>query len=61
KPTTTSAATTAKPTTTAITTDTPTQSSITTNDSIKKPTPKPKPTAKSSKRIRPLDSSQDST
>ncbi|CAF3596194.1 unnamed protein product [Rotaria socialis] len=61
KPTTTSAARTEKPTTTTITTETPTQSSITTNNSIKKPAPKPKPTAKSSKRIRPFDSSQDST
>ncbi|CAF4350405.1 unnamed protein product [Rotaria magnacalcarata] len=48
KPTTTSAVTTAKPKTT--TKKISTQSSITTNDSIKKPTPKPKPTAKTSKR-----------
>ncbi|CAF3391138.1 unnamed protein product [Rotaria socialis] len=61
KPTTTSAATTAKPTTTTNATKTPTQSSITTNDSIKKPTPKPKPTASTSKRNRSLDSSLDST
>ncbi|CAF4330522.1 unnamed protein product, partial [Rotaria magnacalcarata] len=51
----------AKPTTTTNTNKTPTQSSITTNDSIKKLTPKPKPTAKTSKRNRSLDSSLDST
>ncbi|CAM4834488.1 unnamed protein product [Rotaria magnacalcarata] len=65
KPTTASAATTAKPTTTTNTNTntntTSTQSSITTNDSIKKPTPQAKPTAKTSKRNRSLDSSQDST
>ncbi|CAF4615881.1 unnamed protein product, partial [Rotaria magnacalcarata] len=72
KPTTTSAATTAKPTTTttsAETTAKPTTttnatsilSSITTNDSIKKPTPKPKAKARTSKRIRSLDSSLEST
>ncbi|CAF4309829.1 unnamed protein product [Rotaria magnacalcarata] len=61
KPTTTSAVTTAKPTTTTNTNKTPTQSSITTNDSIKKLTPKPKPTAKTSKINRSLDSSLDST
>ncbi|CAF1420975.1 unnamed protein product [Rotaria magnacalcarata] len=59
KPTTTSADTTAKPPTT--TTKTSTQSAITTNDSVKKPTPKQKPTAKTSKRNRSLDSSLDST
>ncbi|CAF4349572.1 unnamed protein product, partial [Rotaria magnacalcarata] len=59
KPTTAPAATTAKPTTSTNTTLI--QSSITTNDNIKKPTPKPKAKARTSKRNRSLDSSLEST